>query len=183
MFRHRTGFATTHRGADSSAVEMPRIDPPDAHRLNAAIGWAELGLHADAISELDRLPRALLGHPQVLDVRWKVHALAKDWESALVASRAQVHVAPDEVSGWINQSYTLHEMKRTGEAFDALSAVAAEFPEEGTIPYNLACYTCQLGRLEEARFWLNEARRLIGRDALRRMAKDDLDLKPLRSEL
>ncbi len=183
MFLHGTGFATPHEVADSSSVEMPKIEPPDAHRLNAAIGWAELGLHHEAHGELDRLPLGLLGHPQVLDVRWKVHALERNWESALVAARAQVHVAPDEVHGWINQSYTLHEMKRTGEAFDALSAVAAEFPEEGTIPYNLACYTCQMGRLEEARFWLNEARRLIGKAAVRKMGKDDPDLKSLRSEL
>ena len=183
MFGLRTGFATPHAVADSPSVALPNIDPSDAHCLNAAIGWAELGLHAEAHAELDRLPRSLLAHPQVLDVRWKTYALAKDWEAALVTARGQVHVAPDEVAGWINQSYTLHEMKRTGEAFDALSAVAAEFPGEGTIPYNLACYTCQMGRLEEARFWLNEARCLIGKDALRKMGKDDPDLKRLRSEI
>lgn len=183
MFRHRTGFATPHAVADSPFVALPKIEPPDAHRLNAALGWAELGLHADAHAELDRLPRSLVAHPQVLDVRWKVYALEKDWEAALVTARAQVHVAPDEVTGWINQSYTLHELKRTKEAFDALSAVAAEFPEEGIISYNLACYTCQMDRLDEARFWLKEARRIMGREALRNMAKDDPDLKPLRSEL
>lgn len=164
-------------------MELPDIEPSEAHRLNAALGWAELGLHDDAHAELDRLPTAILGHPQVLDARWKIHALAKDWPSALVAARAQVHVTPDDMSGWINQSYTLHELKRTKEAFDALSAVVAGFPDEGTIPYNLACYTCQLGRLEEARFWLKEARRVLGKEALRKMGKDDPDLQPLRAEL
>ena len=47
---------------------------------------------------------------------------------------------PDEPVGWIHRSYVLHEQKRTREAWDLLLPAAKKFPEDFTIPYNLACY-------------------------------------------
>jgi hypothetical protein len=164
-------------------MSLDAIEPPDSHLLNAAVGWAELGLPDEALVELSRLRPELLGHPDVLDLRWKVHALRRDWESALVVAHAQLHVSPDRASAWINQSFTLHELKRTGEAYDALVGVVDKFPEAGVMPYNLACYTCQLGRLDDARIWLKRAREVLGKEELKNMAEHDPDLEPLRAEL
>jgi hypothetical protein len=53
----------------------------------------------------------------------------------------------------------------------------------GTIPYNLACYTCRLGRLEEARRWLARAIKIQGREATLAAALEDPDLEAMRPEL
>jgi len=49
--------------------------------------------------------------------------------------------------------------------------------------YNLACYSCQLGRLDEARDWLKKAIALVGADTIKEMAATDPDLEPLRAEI
>ncbi len=72
-----------------------------------------------------------------------------------------------------------HELKRTAEARDNLLRVVEKFPMSPTIRYNLACYECQLGRLEHAKKWLEEAFRLGDPKKLKLMALDDPDLEPL----
>lgn len=164
-------------------MSLDAIEPPDSHILNAAVGWAELGLPAEALVELARLNPSLLGHPDVLDLRWRLHAMKKDWEAALTVARAQLAVSPERVDSWINQSYALHELKRTREAFDSLVPLLEKFPKLGVIPYNLACYSCQLGELDDARVWIRRARKILGKEQLREMGADDPDLLPLRAEL
>jgi hypothetical protein len=51
------------------------------------------------------------------------------------------------------------------------------------IPYNLACYACQMGQLATSRKWLQRALRSDKNDAIRKMAIQDEDLKPLRDEI
>ena len=85
-------------------------------------------------------------------------------------------------AGWIHLSYTLHELHRTQEAWDNLSAVAARFPDNFNIAYNLACYACQLGNLPRARELLGLAIELGGSAETKLMALKDPDLTPLWTE-
>jgi Flp pilus assembly protein TadD len=158
---------------------MEGIPFPDQHFVRAAEGWLELGDSMEAARELRRLTPATLGHPDVLEIRWRLHAARGQWESALDVARLVTHVAPDRPSGWIHQSYTLHEMKRTAEALQLLLPVAEQFPKESIIAYNLACYACQLGDFPGAKIWLERASRIRGKLPLKEMALDDPDLAPL----
>jgi hypothetical protein len=97
----------------------------------------------------------------------------------LAPARLVTNVAPDRPSGWIHQSYTLHEMKRTQEAMQLLLPIVEQFPEEGIIAYNLACYACQLGDLAGAKIWLERASKVKGKLPLKEMAREDPDLVPL----
>jgi hypothetical protein len=45
--------------------------------------------------------------------------------------------------------------------------------------YNLACYECQLGRLEQAKGWLEKAFALGDAREMKLAALDDPDLEPL----
>jgi hypothetical protein len=45
--------------------------------------------------------------------------------------------------------------------------------------YNLACYECQLGRLELAKEWLEKAFKLGDAKKMKLAALDDPDLEPL----
>ncbi len=162
---------------------MKPLEYPDRHHLNAATGWLELGDVSETREELAKISTAQLENPEVLAIRWHLHSAEKDWDAALQVSRRHLLVEPDSAVAWINQSFALHELRRTDEAFRELRQVVDRFSDVGTIPYNLACYTCRLGRKDEARSWLKHARKIMGKKALIAMAADDPDLEALQNEL
>lgn len=164
---------------------MQPIEPPDIHYLSAAVGWLELGNAAEARAELAHISAALQEHPDVLEVRWLLCAGDKLWEEGLEIARALLHTAPERVSGWLHQAYALRRVRdgSVKQACDALLPVADKFPEEPTVPYNLACYACQMQQLEAARAWLKRAAAIGGKEQIKQMALADPDLEPLWGEL
>ncbi|MFN0070926.1 MAG: tetratricopeptide repeat protein [Chloroflexota bacterium] len=152
---------------------------PDSHHLRAAQGWLELGDWRSANSELEQISPNARVHPEVLELRWHIFASAKDWPECVDIARALTEAAPDLAQPWIHHAFALHELKRTREAFDVLSSVADRFPAEATIPYNLACYSCQLGDHIGARDWLAQAYQLGGARRWKATAMADPDLAPL----
>ncbi|MFM1770589.1 MAG: hypothetical protein RJA22_3118 [Verrucomicrobiota bacterium] len=160
-------------------MELP---PPDVHHLRAALGWLELGNHVEAGEELARISPDHLAHPDVLELRWMVCAEGKSWAAAADVARALVDAAPDRVSGWVHRAYA--ERRRPGgglpQAEAALLPALALFPKESIVPYNLACYAAQLGRLEQAWERLQRAMETEGnRETIRQRALADADLESL----
>jgi Flp pilus assembly protein TadD len=158
------------------------LSPPDTHHLRAAIGWLELGNHLEAGEEIARIAPAMLEHPDVLEVRWMVCAAGGSWEAAGGVAERLVSVAPNRSSGWVHRAYALRRAEGGGlpMAWAALRPAFEKFPGEDIIPYNLACYAAQLGRLDEAWEWLHkamEAAKDIKRIKERALA--DADLGPL----
>lgn len=162
---------------------MSALQSPDIHHLNAAEGWLELGNPREAQAELDCISPAAQGRAEVLGVRWGILARLKSWEECVVVASRIIEIAPGEVFGWIHRSYALHELKRTREARDLLLPAAKRFPKVETIPYNLACYECQLADLDAARGWFQRALKLHDAAELRDRALEDEDLKPLWNEI
>ncbi len=158
---------------------MPDLEPPDTHYVSFAQGWLELGDTAAARADLARVSAAAREHPDVLAVRWSILAEENRWAEALGVATELIKVAPETPTGWINQSFALHELKGTAEARSQLLAVVKKFPRVSTIPYNLACYACQLGDLHESIAWLAKASALAGKSAIKQMALADRDLEPL----
>ncbi len=162
---------------------MNQLEPPYSHYVSAAQGWLELGSIPEAEGELARLPAALLQHHSALMVQWEIMARRKDWEASLAIAKRIVEQAPDDPDGWIKQSFSLHELKRTEEARDSLLMIEARFPRISIIPYNLACYACQLGDTTDAMRRLKTAIKIGGKERIKGMALQDLDLKPLQQEI
>lgn len=138
---------------------------------------------AEAKAEAGHLSAGVMEHPEVLELRWAICAAGREWETALVIANALIKVDPEEAVGWVHRSYALHEMKRTLEARDNLLKAVEKFSVSPTIHYNLACYECQLGNLDEARKWLKTAFRLGDRKKMKPAALRDSDLKPLWAEI
>jgi len=164
---------------------MQPLEAPDCHQLRAAEGWLELGSPTEAATELGLISPACQRHPDVLEVRWALHVHSRQWEAALEAARELVLAAPDRASGWLHQAYALRRTVSGGlaQAQAVLNPAAEKFPKEPIIPFNLACYACQLGQLAAARRWLKRAMKVGGREAIQLMALADEDLKPLWPEL
>ena len=155
------------------------LQPPDTHHLSSAIGWIELGDLVEATLDLGRISPASRVHPDVLEAHWQIHAKTMEWDKCAAVARQTTLAAPENAFGWIHLSFALHELKSTQAAYDNLAGVLDEFPEEWLMRYNLACYSCQLGNLDEAKQWLTEARRKGGAKQIKSMASDDPDLAPL----
>src|ERR1051325_11088066 len=119
---------------------MKELSHADTIHLRAAEGWLELGNHLEANEELEKITAGVRAHPDVLELRWQIYAEAKKWEACLEIARSITKLAPDRSFGWIHQSFALHELKRTREAWENLVAVSDRFPHEPTVSYNLACY-------------------------------------------
>jgi predicted Zn-dependent protease len=166
------------------AAAVP-FEPPDSFYFSAAQGWLELGNCVEAAAELSHLRESLQPHPDVLELRWEIAARRNQWGEALVVARQLVGVAPERPSGWLHQSYALRRVPGEGlrRAWEALLPVAEKFPDEPIVAYNLSCYACQLGELEQARTWFKRALESGGRERIRLRALRDPDLEPLWQEI
>jgi tetratricopeptide (TPR) repeat protein len=166
-------------------MRKPKLQPPDTHYLSAAVGWFELGSPKDAEEEVNRISAAGRQHPDVLEFLWVLAAEKKDWDACLEIARAIIRQDSKRSSGWIHQAYALRRVSGGGlkAAWDVLLSALALFPRNVTILYNLACYACQMGKLDTARQWLAHARKVSSKDRIKSMALADSDLEPLWTEI
>jgi Flp pilus assembly protein TadD len=164
---------------------MHKLEPPDTHYFLAAIGWLELGNAVEARAELAQVSAAEQEHPDVLEVRWSVAAAQRCWDEGLQLAQTLLRRAPKRSSGWLHQAYALRRVPDGGvqRAWEALLPAFDKFPKEATIPFNLACYACQIGQLAAARDWLRRTVAISGKEAVKAMGLDDPDLEPLWDEL
>ena len=164
---------------------MRALKPPNTHHLSAAAGWLELGNCAEAKLEWAKLTPSARQHPDALEVRWSICAQETDWDGGLATARALLQADSKRASGWLHQAYALRRVDGGGvkAALDALLPAADQFPGEKVIPYNIACYTCQLRQFDLARIWLRRAMQSGDPDRLKRMALRDSDLEPLWAEI
>jgi hypothetical protein len=161
------------------------LEPSDLRHLDAAVGWLGLGCAPEARAELDMISGDRQQHPAVLDARWTLCAHEKRWADALEIANAELAVAPDDCPGWLHRAYALRRVPDGGlpRAWDALLPAAEKFPDEPVVAFNLACYACQRQQPDVAREWLQRAMKIGGREAIRKMALADDDLKPLWAEI
>jgi len=176
-------------GAGSDAIIHPKetkpdslvkpLEPPGSHHLNAAQGWVGLGDCQSALDELELIDPVMRSHPDVLAVRCDIYTADMKWPEVVAVAWTLIELNPDKPSGWVRRSFALHGLKRTQQAFDLLLPAAKRFPEISTIPYNLACYCAQLGKLDEARRWLHQSYEIGNARMLKWAARYDPDLAPL----
>lgn len=165
--------------------KLDQLELSELRQLNAAIGWLGLNCPGDARLELDSIPTETQSHPAVLEARWLLCAHEKNWSDALIVAEREVLAAPDNASGWLHRAYALRRVAGGGlsQAWEALLPMAQKFPNEAVIAYNLACYACQMNQMETAKDWLQRAIKIGDKEAIRKMALADEDLKPLWTEI
>lgn len=151
---------------------------PIIKRLNAAIGYLNLGLPQDAWNELEDIEAKERARPEVLKVRVEVCRALKSWELMAEVSNYLQKIEPDEVGHPLNMAYALRRFKGVSEAADILSLALRRYYDDALIRYNLACYWCVMGRVEEAREMLESACKKD--NSLRKLAETDEDLVALR---
>jgi hypothetical protein len=162
---------------------------PDSMFLDAAEGWLGLGDWKSAAEELDRIKPGLRTEPRVLKLQWEICVLSKQWENGVEVGRLLVEAEPEESFGWVNRSYALRRAPNGGlqAAYDALKPAADHLEDLEQVHFNLACYACQLGNLDEARQWWIKCASGAAREGreqrIRKAALAETDLQPLWQEI
>ena len=158
---------------------MNPLEPPDKFQVSAALGWLELGNLLEAARSLDEVSPASRNHPEVLEVRWQIHASQSQWDACVVVADALVQAAPESPFGWIHRACALRRAPNGSlqAAWDALLPAFKKFPGQPMIPYNLACFACQMGNLKETRRWLERAFEVGDPKQLRSLAQHDPELQ------
>lgn len=163
---------------------MNSLTISDQRSVNAAEGWLLLGNIREARLELERVSPQGREHPDTLRARYEAAAAEELWAEAYALAVCLVTLQPEEPVPWVWRAYAARRMPGGGlkKAQEALRPAALRFPEEWIFPFNLACYACQLGCLEEAMTHYARALALGGVD-VREMALQDPDLEPLRKQI
>lgn len=160
---------------------MESLQPPASHYAIAAQGWLELNNPKEALRELGQIDRVYWNHPDVLELRWQIHAHEQNWERALMVARELVHTDPKRPCAWLHHAYSLRRVAGGGlkAAWKALQPALKAFPKEEAIAYNLSCYACQMNDLTEAQKLFEKALAVGDRSDIKKRALSDSDLKPL----
>jgi predicted Zn-dependent protease len=162
-----------------------KLEPPELHRFSAAVGWLELGNPAEALAELALISPEQRHHPDVLELRYQALTERQDWPEALQVAGELLQRCPERATGWLHQAYAARRAPGGGlaQAWEILRQAADQFPKDHLIRYNLACYACQMQRLDEARHWLKLAFGTGDKQHYQTLALQDEDLQPLWPEI
>ena len=145
--------------------------------LKASIGYLELGMLDEAAGELENLPPEDRTSTAVLGVRMEIYRSAKNWTLMEVVARKLWKRHQDDPVNWNNLAWVV----RRKESIEAAQTILLEgferFPNDAMTNYNLGCYACQLGDMDNAKRFVGDAIKLDSKYKL--MALDDADLEPL----
>src|SRR5690606_14978535 len=142
--------------------------------MRAALGWLELGLPEEALSELASLTARERMRRHALELRLLAEMEARRWNAAADTGRLLCIKEPKEPRFFIHAAYCLHETGDTLAARDWLLKGPAALIQDPLFHYNLACYLAVLGERKRAKSHLERAFEMDA--SLRDSALDDRDL-------
>jgi len=154
---------------------MPPSSITTRRRLEYAKGYIELGMIKEASEELEAISNEARTTVEVQRVHVDLYMEAKRWDQVVNAAKPVCEATPTDDGAWIAWAYALRELQRVKEAQDVL--LRAE-PLHGAtcavLHYNLACYACLLGQMQEARRRLSLACKMDENSKAAAMEDDDL---------
>ena len=145
--------------------------------LQAAVGYLELGMLAEANEEIENLSPDLKTSSPVLGVRLEIYRAAEKWPLMEVVARELWKRHSDEPVNWNDLAWAVRRADSIKSAHSILLDAVERFPSDAMTHFNLGCYACQLGDIEEAKERVGKAIELDAKFKL--LALDDPDLEPL----
>ena len=150
-------------------------------QLQAAVGYLELGMLVEANAEIENLSPELKTSSTALGVRLEIYRAAEKWSLMEVVARELWKRHQGEPVYWNDLAWAVRRADSIKAAHSILLDAADRFPGDAMTHFNLGCYACQLGDIEEAK---EGVRRAIELDAkFKMLALDDPDLEPLWKEI
>jgi len=155
---------------------MP-LEITDQRHLTAAVGYLELGMFEDAETELDAINPDVRHLTQVLEIRMEIYLRQKEWERMQGIAVRLMRTDPNNPQWAISFAFATRRARSISAAKAILLEALVNHPKEPMISYNLACYECQLGNLDSAKLYLEQAIKM--NPGFREGALKDVDLEPL----
>ena len=149
--------------------------------LQAALGYLELGMIEEANAEIESMPPEEKTRTDVLEMRLEIYREAKSWVHMEVVARELLRRMPEHPSHWVDVGIALRRTESVQAARGLLETAEAMFPENATIQFNIGCYACLLGDIEEAKRRVERATELDPQFKL--LALDDPDLEAMWKEI
>jgi Flp pilus assembly protein TadD len=146
-------------------------------QLQAACGYAELGMMRESLAELDAIEPRQQNRPEVLAMRLHHLMRKKSWTRALRVSETLCRVAPDCGTGFLHAGFCLHQLGKTAEAKERLIKGPIALLKEPIYYYNMGCYEALLGNVLDAKANLQISFKMDS--SFRDLARRDPDLKAL----
>lgn len=150
---------------------------PEKHLAYAA-GYLQLDMFQAAREELTELPAEVAASPAALALRIELAMAEETWDEVIELAPLLINHDSSLERPWVAWAYSLRELKRHQEAQEILLTGRRLISRPSPlVDYNLACYACLLGELDEARSLLED---VFARDkSWREVARNDPDLAPL----
>jgi hypothetical protein len=171
----------------NSVAGVNQFSFEDTRHLTHAQGFIELRMYSDAETELLEISPSLRQHPDFLVTWWHVLFHKNLWKECVVVANQIIENDQNNAMAYIQLACALERFEGVENAYQVLRSVADRITDSLTINFNLACYACELGRLEEARQWLRRAfYEAVGTEYegfYEWLAVQDLQLKPLWKEI
>ena len=131
----------------------------------------------EANTELDKIDPFNRAAPEVLALRIEIYRGLAKWELMQAIAKRLAEFEPDDIQWTISLAYATRRADSIEAAKELLLNAESKFPKAAAIKYNLACYFCQTGDIQNAKRYLRKAFEI---DLNWRMAAlADEDLKPL----
>jgi lipopolysaccharide biosynthesis regulator YciM len=146
-------------------------------RLERCDGYLDLGMKDRARAEIEQVPEPYQASPLFQQARLRLAMEEHDWPTAVSVARRLCDGAADKPAYWVQLAYATRRAESIEAAHSILLEGLRRFPKIAVIPFNLACYECQLGHMDSAVQYLESACKLD--EAYRDLAQEDEDLRPL----
>ena len=147
----------------------------------AATGYCELGMFDEAARALEEIDAEDKDRKEVLGARVDVYMATQKWSLVAEVARHLVDLEPENAAWWINLAYATRRAENIDKAQALLLQAQKLHPNNGLIAFNLSCYACVTGQIEQAKTHLKHAIALDSR--MRELALGDQDLQTLWSWL
>jgi Flp pilus assembly protein TadD len=145
----------------------------------AANGYCELGMFGEAERALEEIDEEDKSRKEVLAARADLYMAAQKWSAVAEVARYLVDLEPENAAWWINLAYATRRADSIDKAQAVLLQARKLHPENAIIAFNLSCYACVTGHVEQAKTHLKHAMALDSK--IRALALRDEDLQTLRS--
>jgi Flp pilus assembly protein TadD len=155
----------------------PAVKSTWQRHVLAATGYCELGMFDEAERALDEIDAEDNGRREVLATRVDVGMAAQKWSMVAEVARHLVDIEPENAAWWINLAYATRRAESIDKAEALLLQARKLHPDNAIIAFNLSCYACVSGHIEQAKAHLKHA---IALDSnIRELARRDEDLQTL----
>jgi Flp pilus assembly protein TadD len=145
--------------------------------LQRCDGFLDLKMTDKAREEFAKIGTAHREANPVIEADLRLAMAENRWSEAAQFARTLSARRPNDPLFCIQLAYSVRRAESIEAARDILVAARKRFPKVAVIPFNLACYECQLGHPDEAMTHLEKAFKLDA--SFREQALEDEDLKPV----